>query len=99
MEPLKLPSTVISRVDVARLMRELTGLNDFFVGAGARTAGTSMQLPKLSRLIDQIARENNINLLDASHRKAMMERLKNIYDHAPSFHISFATEPSPKALE
>jgi F0F1-type ATP synthase delta subunit len=99
MEPLRLPSTIVSRVDVARLMRELTGLNDFFVGSQARTAGTAMQLPRLSRLIDQVARENNINLLDANHRKLLLENLQAVYDRAPSFHVSFATEPSPKATE
>ncbi len=99
MGPLKLPSTVISQTDIARLMRELNGLDDFFVGAHARQSGTKMGLPKISRQIDLTARENKINLLDMAGRQHMMAELKTIYEKAPNLHISFAIEPSPKAFE
>ncbi len=98
-EHLKLPSSIVSQVDIGRLQREITGLNDFFVGAKVRTAGTSMQLPRLSRPMDLLARENGINLLDSEHRQKLMTLLDSVYKSAPSFHISFAVEPSPKALE
>lgn len=88
-----------SRVDIGRLQREITGLNDFFVDAKVRTAGTSMQLPQLSRSMDLLARENGINLLDTEHRQKLIVQLDQVYKSAPSFHISFAVEPSPKALE
>lgn len=99
MGPLKLPPSVVSQVDVGRLQREITGLNDFFVDVKFRTAGTSMQLPQLSRPMDLLARENGINLLDTEHRQKLMVQLEGVYKSAPSFHISFAVEPSPKALE
>lgn len=99
MEPLKLPPSVVSQVDIGRLQREITGLNDFFIGAKVRAAGTSMQLPQLSRPMDLLARENGINLLDSEHRQRLMTQLDSVYKSAPSFHISFAVEPSPKALE
>lgn len=99
MVPLKLPPTIVGKMDVARLVRELSGLNDFFAGASVRTAGTNIQPPRLSRLINQLALDNGINLLDQNHRNLLMDRLKEIYAQAPSFHISFAAEPSPKAVE
>jgi F0F1-type ATP synthase delta subunit len=99
MEPLKLPNTVISQADVARLIRELNGLNDFFVGAKTRAAGSSMQLPKVSRLAEQLASNNGANLVNEADRQKLQSGLQKIYDSAPNLHISFAVEPSPRALE
>jgi F0F1-type ATP synthase delta subunit len=98
-EPLKLPSLLVGQVDVARLMRELNSLDDFFISAKNRTSGTTMQPPKLTRLIDQVARENAINLLEEKDRERLLTKLKKVYDYAPNLHISFAVEPSPKTLE
>jgi hypothetical protein len=99
MAPLKLPASVVSQIDVMRLSRELAALNDFFVNAKARTPGKPMPLPPVSRSLDLIARENGVNLLDGKSRGQMADQLEYIYKEAPSFHISFAVEASPKALE
>lgn len=99
MEVLRLSNSVISPSDVARLGRELNSLDDFFVAAKARQAGTSMQLPKLTRALNQLAGDNNVNLLEAADRARLSKALRLAYDRAPTLHISFATEASPKALE
>jgi F0F1-type ATP synthase delta subunit len=99
MAPLKLPDALIGRPDLTRLSRELNSLNDFFAGAKTRQTGTSMQLPKISRLLDGLARENQVNLLKEDERAKLIIGLNEIYEKAPSMHISFAVEPSPKALE
>ncbi|MBX4190657.1 hypothetical protein KW794_01070 [Candidatus Saccharibacteria bacterium] len=100
MEPLKLPTGLIGLADVARLNRELNSLDDFFAGAKNRPAGTaSSQVPKISRILQAIASDNKVNLVDENERAQLQKRLSEIYDHAPSIHISFAVEPSPKALE
>jgi F0F1-type ATP synthase delta subunit len=96
---LQLSTNIVSQVDVSRISRELKSLDDFFAAAKARPAGTSMQLPKLTRLLDQVAKENNFNLLEESHRKALLTELDQILGSAPQLHISFAAEPSPQALE
>lgn len=100
MVPLKLPTGVVGLADVARLNRELSTLNDFFAGAKARPPGaSSAQPPKISRLLDTLAHDNKVNLLNENERKDLQKNLDEIYEHAPSMHISFAVEPSPKALE
>ena len=99
MEVLKLPNSVISPSDVARIERELNSLDDFFVAAKARQSGTSMQLPKLTRILNQLAQDNNVNLLEEADRHRLGKALKLAYDKAPTLHISFATEASPKALD
>jgi F0F1-type ATP synthase delta subunit len=99
MAQLKLPISLTGRSDIMRLQRELNSLNDFFAGAAARTAGTPQAPPKTTRVLDQLAQSNGINLLEASHRKALVEGLDELIKKAPSLHISFATEPTPKSVE
>lgn len=97
--PLKLPIGLISRVDIARLLRELNTLEDFFIAANNRIAGTSIEPPRVTRMLGALAEENRCNLLEANTRKTLTAKLNQVREHAPQVHISFASEPSPKALE
>jgi ATP synthase delta (OSCP) subunit len=97
--PLKLPMGLISRVDIARLLRELNTLEDFFIAANNRPSGTSIEPPRVTRLLGSLAEENRCNLLDGNTRKSLTAQLTAVRDKAPEVHISFASEPSPKALE
>jgi F0F1-type ATP synthase delta subunit len=99
MAPLKLPASVIGQTDIMRIRRELDSLNDFFVSAKAQPAGRDLPLPKVTRGLDQLARENGVNLLEVNSRSQLIAQLDAVYQKAPSFHISFAVEASPKALE
>ena len=96
---LKLPLSVISQVDVARLLRELNSLDDFFVGAKVRQGGTPIQPPRLTRRLEQLAAANNVNLLDEKQRQDLQPKLDAVLAKAPRLHISFATEPAPAALD
>jgi F0F1-type ATP synthase delta subunit len=96
---LKLPLTVITKLDVLRLVRETVALNEYMMQASLRSGGTPMQqLPKLSRLLDDTARANGVNLLDAEHRRLLQAALEELKAHAPIMHISFAAEPSAAFL-
>jgi len=99
MEPLKLPSSVVGQVDITRLCRELAALDDFFITAKARPAGTAVQPPQTTRKLEQLAKENNLSLLDEGGRNQLTKQLEEVAQTAPSFHISFSVEASPKALE
>jgi F0F1-type ATP synthase delta subunit len=96
---LKLSTNIISQADLIRILRELKDLDDFFVASDKRTAGTSMQLPKLTHLLDETAKENKYNLLEDERRKVLKQQLELVIGKAPQIHVSFAAEPSPKALE
>ena len=98
-DQLKLPNSLVSQVDVARIMRELNSLNDFFINSRARPAGSPVQPPRLTRPLDQLAQNNQCNLLEEPQRKQLYDQLNNILGRAPLLHMSFAAEPSTKALE
>lgn len=95
----KLPSLVVGQIDIARCMRELNALSDFFTGSKHRSPGAPITPPKLSRQLDQLARLNGFNLLEEAHRAQLYETLNLILGKAPKIHISFASEASPKALD
>ena len=96
---LKLPLQVVSNADVMRLKREVSGLNDYFTSAAARSAGVPAQPPRLSRQLDQLVRENQVNLMDNSARTKLHDDLKALELQAPMLHISFASEPSAQVVE
>jgi len=99
MEQLKLPVSLVSKGDVQRLLRELNALNDFFVGAAVRQPGQSVVMPKTSKNLDQLATDNKRNLFEEPARKQLYADLENLLSNAPDLHISFASEPTPRALE
>ena len=96
---LKLPNIIVSNFDVARILRELAALDDFFTAAAARPAGTPITPPKISRSLSQVANDNRYNLLDEAQRKKLEAQLTELKQQAPLIHISFAVDPPARALE
>jgi F0F1-type ATP synthase delta subunit len=91
---LKLPILVFGIVEVRRLERELEALEDFIRQSSIREPGKQPALPRLSRLLDGLATDNNLNLLQPADRQKLVQFLQETEHHAPSIHISFATDPS-----
>ena len=96
---LRLPITTVSPVDINRLLRELQALDDFFLAAAARTAGTSIKPPRITHMLEQLAAGNKYNLLEAAHRSDLKAKLEVLPKTAPVLHISFAAEPSPRITD
>jgi hypothetical protein len=91
---LQLPLNVMTRADINRLIRELESLENFLMQARARQAGQSLQLPRLSLLLEHIASDNHLNLLVEDDRQHIRKLMDDIYQHAPVVHVSFASNPS-----
>lgn len=95
---LKLPVSVVSSADITRLLRELSQINDEMVQLKVRAANNPLKIPKTTTQLEDLAKENNINLLKESARNHLATDLKDVIKHCPSLHMSFAAEPSPKAV-
>ena len=98
-EAMTLPTMVISPVDVNRLQRELEALEAFLQQAKIRHPGEVVKLPSTSRLFEELARSNHLNLLKATDRQRAATFLKDIKTNSPVLHISFATDPSAAFLK
>ena len=91
---LELPTLVFGPVEVHRLQRELEALEEFLTQAGIREPGKQQSLPKTSRLLEGLAGNNGLNLLQQADRKQVAHFLESVSATAPVIHISFAADPS-----
>lgn len=91
---LNLPVLIFGVLEVRRLRRELEGLEDYMQQAAIREPGKQPPLPRVSRLLEAVATDNSLQLLQADHRKQIRQFLDYIEHKAPNLHISFAIDPS-----
>lgn len=94
-----LPVAVVGRVDVGRLVRELEAVDNFLNQAAIRQPGTAVQLPKTSRLLDEILLMNKVNTFQELERRRLADFLRNVYEKAPTLHMSFSADPSPLFMQ
>lgn len=97
-QPMTLPTLVFGVVEVRRLLRELDALEEYLRQAGLRGGQQAKDLPRVSRLLDSISTENNINLLKEDDRQSLKDFLANLEKTAPQLHFSFASDPSSAFL-
>ncbi|HVC36484.1 MAG TPA: hypothetical protein VNE40_03540 [Candidatus Dormibacteraeota bacterium] len=97
-ENFKLPSLAASPADIQRLKRETESLDEYLAQAALRNSEqNSSKLPKTSRLLDELAQINSLNLLQTNSRQQLLAFLESV-GQAPVLHISFATDPSSAFL-
>ena len=91
---LVLPIEIVGPVDISRLLRELEAVEDFLDQAAIRQPGSSLKLPRTSRLLDEFIATNKLNLLQPDNRLQVRTFLESLQQHAPVVHMSFASDPS-----
>lgn len=97
---LRVPALIASPSDVSRLCREMQALDDYLRDRALRSPGQPTEkLPKTTRLLDELANENSLNLLDEAVRGQLTAFLADMAANAPVVHISFAADPSSAALQ
>lgn len=92
-EGITLPVGIVSPTDIARLTREIEGIDNFFRDQKIRSGGESNAMPRMSKLMDQLAVENKINLLVEADRNKILTILEQLHKSAPILHISFSVDP------
>jgi hypothetical protein len=96
----QLPALVMTPSDVTRLLRELDTLDQYMRQQGLRAPGQpTAKMPKTTRLLDELAVLNGVNLLDVRSREYLSAFLSAMLQRAPVVHISFAVDPSPAFLQ
>lgn len=95
---MRLPLAVIGPVDVGRLQRELSALDEYLRQAAIRAPGESASLPRTSKLLEETATQNQCNLLVSAERGQLIRFLTELKQAAPVLHVSFAVDPSPTFL-
>lgn len=96
---LQLPISIVGYGDVGHLLREAEDVDNFLRQAAIREPGTPMQLPKTSKLFEELVDTNKLNLLEENDRVMLLNLLKAVRAKAPVLHISFNNDPSPIFLQ
>lgn len=94
-----IPLKLVSSVDLSRTVRELEALDDALNQAALREGGTAVSLPRTSRMLEDLAAENKLSLLDSENRQTLLQTLKDFTKDYPRIHISFTVEPSVVFIE
>lgn len=95
-----LPTLMSSPSDVSHVRRELEALDNYLETQRLREPGTPMDhLPKLSRMLSELAETNNLNLLHHTVRQELEQYLDRVRTEAPVIHVSFASDPSSSSLQ
>lgn len=97
-----LPPALVTRADLAHLVREVEAVDNEFEAQKARARSTGQQiayrLPAMSRTLADFLELNKLNLADDQGRMALKEQLKLLKDKAPVMHMTFAVEADPVSL-
>lgn len=93
---LKLPTNVVSRYDISRVLRELESLENTISQARIRKEPTNQVM---SQLLVSLVNENKLELDKAETREFLKQSLNNLKKSAPLVHISFAVEPDAAVVQ
>jgi hypothetical protein len=96
---IQLPISVTGRVDVGRLVRELEAIDNYLESESVRVPDMQPQLPKTSRLLEDIRLQNKLNILDTGTRRHLRDFLESVRTDAPMLHMSFSADPSPLFIQ
>jgi len=93
---MKLPTSIVSTGDARRLRRDIAALEETLQAIRLRTNAPVAKLPRLSRMLEEFASTNRLNLLLPDDRHHMAVFMDYVIKKAPVLHISFASEATRK---
>lgn len=93
------PASIATMHDIGKLQRELAALQQYFSSAAKRPSGSPMALPATTSQLENIARQNDCNLLHEADRDKLARVLVTIRQQAKPVDISFAGIPSAMFLQ
>ena len=98
---LLLPSVIVSKADVYRLVAEAEQVEANLTTAAARAkAGvTTASLPPLSQQLSEFLRHNNLSLTTPKQWGQLVSQLRLLKEKVPVLHMTFATVADPASLQ
>lgn len=96
-----LPPALISRADLARLVREVENLDNELAVQKVREKGGKQgyHLPTMSQSLNDFLTTNEIDIANDQVRMELKEHLRVLKDKAPIVHMTFAVDADPDFLQ
>lgn len=95
-----LPPSVVSRLDVSRLVREVEQIDNAMTTAAVRTkVGAEPQpVPAVSEALDEFLAQNSLSLTNSQERSNLVKQLQQLKDKVPIIHMTFAVPADRESL-
>lgn len=95
-----LPASIVSRVDVSRLVNEVERLDGEMTAATVRNKIGEAQafVPVLSEQLTHFLVQNGLTLKESKERSRIVKELRKLKDTVPVIHMTFAVTADPESL-
>lgn len=95
-----LPASLVSRVDVARLVEEAERVDAEMTSSAIRAEeGAAVVIPVLSERLTDFLAGNELKLDDSKARTILIQELRQLKDAVPVLHMTFAVTADPESLQ
>lgn len=95
-----LPASLVSRVDVARMVDEAERVDAEMTSTAIRTdQGAAVAIPVLSQQLTDFLSQNNLQLDDSKVRANLIHELRVLKDKVQILHMTFAVTADPESLQ
>lgn len=95
-----LPPTLVSKLDVSRLVNEVERIDNELTTAAVREkAGAAQQvIPAMSEQLTDFLAQNQLSLDDSHARSQLIGQMRQMKDKLPIIHMTFAVEADRESL-
>ncbi len=96
-----LPASIISKVDVSRLVAEAERVDDELTTAAvrARTGDQSVAQPAISDQLTSFLQQNQLLFEDGRERSELIKQLRILKNNLPVLHMTFAVASDSESLQ
>ncbi|MCU1441840.1 MAG: hypothetical protein JWP85_2837 [Rhodoglobus sp.] len=96
-----LPSTMVSKVDVSRMVTEAEQIDNKLTEAAVRVkSGAAQQtMPVLSEVFEEFLTQNKLGLDNGQSRAEMIKQLRKLKEKVPIIHMTFAVTADRESLQ
>lgn len=96
-----LPSNIVSKADVSRLVREFEQLDDSLTTMAVRqkAGGGETERPAMSEQLAGFLEKNTLDIDNTSQRTSFVKQLRLLKDKAPIVHMTFAVVADAESLQ
>jgi len=99
----QLPSSLVGRADLARLLREIETVDSDLEAQKVRSSSNGSKvayhMPLLSQALSDFLNVNKIDITNEQSRMLVKEQVRSLKDKAPIVHMTFAVEADPDSLQ
>lgn len=96
-----LPASVVTKIDVSRLVSELEKVDNDLTSAGVRAqeGGPAVSQPTLSQQLTDFLSQNDLKIDSGNERTDLIKQIRLLKDAAPVIHMTFAVNADPESLQ